>query len=164
MRDYFNHKYPYTDFHELNLDWFLGELKKLVDELEILKTRMDNAEEDIDTLQAEMLDIQDRVALLESGLQDALDRLDNVESDIDNILSAISDMQDNIDSILSELERHMNLIRDCQDDISSIEDDINTRIDPALEDLRSSIDNLTLLVSYDSATEELTFSIGSEVQ
>ena len=25
-------KYPYTDFHELNLDWFLGKFKELVEE------------------------------------------------------------------------------------------------------------------------------------
>lgn len=30
----FDNKYPYTDFHELNLDWFMGEFKKLVAEWE----------------------------------------------------------------------------------------------------------------------------------
>lgn len=32
----FNHKYPYTDFHELNLDWLLNtvkEVKQTVDEI-----------------------------------------------------------------------------------------------------------------------------------
>lgn len=34
-------KYPYTDFHELNLDWFLAEFKKLVEEWNTLSD--DNA-------------------------------------------------------------------------------------------------------------------------
>ena len=33
----FENKYPYTDFHELNLDWFMGEFKKLVAEWEETK-------------------------------------------------------------------------------------------------------------------------------
>ena len=28
MSDFYN-KYPYTGFHELNLDWVIGEMKKL---------------------------------------------------------------------------------------------------------------------------------------
>ena len=33
----FDNKYPYTDYHELNLDWFMGEFKKLVAEWEETK-------------------------------------------------------------------------------------------------------------------------------
>ena len=33
----FDNKYPYTDFHELNLDWFMSEFKKLVAEWEETK-------------------------------------------------------------------------------------------------------------------------------
>lgn len=32
----FYHKYPYTDFHELNLDWFLAEFKKVMNATESL--------------------------------------------------------------------------------------------------------------------------------
>lgn len=33
----FDNKYPYTDYHELNLDWFMGEFKNLVAEWEETK-------------------------------------------------------------------------------------------------------------------------------
>lgn len=33
----FTNKYPYTDFHELNLDWFLSEFKKLQEGLAALE-------------------------------------------------------------------------------------------------------------------------------
>ena len=29
--DYFNHKYPYSDFHELNADWIISEVKELIE-------------------------------------------------------------------------------------------------------------------------------------
>ena len=36
----FNNKYPYTDFHELNLDWFLAEFKKTMDDNAAFKADM----------------------------------------------------------------------------------------------------------------------------
>ena len=33
MINWFNHEYPYTNFHELNLDWIINTMKRLVDEV-----------------------------------------------------------------------------------------------------------------------------------
>lgn len=38
----FVNKYPYTDFSELNLDWFLSEFKKLSDEVADLKQTVES--------------------------------------------------------------------------------------------------------------------------
>ena len=34
MLSMFNNKYPYTDFHELNLDWILAQIKELTEEMQ----------------------------------------------------------------------------------------------------------------------------------
>lgn len=34
MLSMFNNKYPYTDFHELNLDWILAQMKELTEEMQ----------------------------------------------------------------------------------------------------------------------------------
>lgn len=39
----FIHKFPYSNFHELNLDWIISEVKKLREEYTLLKKETDEA-------------------------------------------------------------------------------------------------------------------------
>ena len=39
----FTHKFPYSNFHELNLDWIISEVKKLREEFTGLKKETDEA-------------------------------------------------------------------------------------------------------------------------
>lgn len=41
----FSHDYPYTDFHELNIDWLLNEWKKFLNEYEDVRNRVTTVEE-----------------------------------------------------------------------------------------------------------------------
>ena len=34
LQNYFSNKYPYTDFHELNLDWIINQFKEMSIQLE----------------------------------------------------------------------------------------------------------------------------------
>lgn len=43
----FTSKYPYTDYHEMNLDWFLGQFKELVSDWDDFKTYMENEWENV---------------------------------------------------------------------------------------------------------------------
>ena len=45
MSDFYN-KYPYTDFHELNLDWVIGRVKKLTEDWAATLTEWNNTEEE----------------------------------------------------------------------------------------------------------------------
>lgn len=45
MTDFFN-KYPYTDFHELNLDWVIERVKKLTEDWAATLTEWNNTEEE----------------------------------------------------------------------------------------------------------------------
>ena len=50
----FGNKYPYTDFHELNLDWFLKEFVKLQKELEELKQTVEALDPDSITVNPDL--------------------------------------------------------------------------------------------------------------
>ena len=67
----FYNKYPYTDFHELNLDWFLDEFKKVVDKVLDLEAAFNTLKEYIDEY-FNNLDLQQQVnnyfqSIIDSG-------------------------------------------------------------------------------------------------
>jgi hypothetical protein len=37
LLEYFNHKYPYSDFHELNADWLISAYKELIEQVDVLE-------------------------------------------------------------------------------------------------------------------------------
>lgn len=47
----FENKYPYTDFHELNLDWFLAEFKKVSNHVDTLQQNFDALNSHVDDLE-----------------------------------------------------------------------------------------------------------------
>lgn len=73
-------KYPYTDFHELNLDWLIAEMKAL-------ETKLDNAIADIT---AEV--IKDVEAYVDNELAD-------LEREFAQIKSEFADVQRNVDTL-----------------------------------------------------------------
>ena len=58
--DGFNNKYPYTDFHELNLDWFLAEFKKVTDKVTTLDATVQEFTEFV-TNYFNNLDVQEEI-------------------------------------------------------------------------------------------------------
>lgn len=72
-------KYPYTDFHELNLDWFLNQFKELVSDWDTFKTDLTAQWEQVST------DWQ----TLYNYVHDYFDNLD-VQQEIDNKLNAMA--------------------------------------------------------------------------
>lgn len=43
----FTNKYPYTDNHELNLDWMLKKIKELEDRVKALEEQLEEVTEDV---------------------------------------------------------------------------------------------------------------------
>lgn len=59
------HNYPYTDFHEANMDWFLNKFKSLLTEWEDMKVEFDNLQEAFEALQAYVNDYFDNLDVQE---------------------------------------------------------------------------------------------------
>ena len=68
-------RYPYTDFHEMNLDWFLSKFQSLLDD-------WTGVESDFD-------DIKDAWAIMRNWIEHYFDNL-NVQDEIDNKLDEMS--------------------------------------------------------------------------
>lgn len=85
-------KYPYTDFHELNLDWFLAQFKELAEAWDAQKVdyeqfKLDLVEE-FNTLSGKFDDLDEAFQALKSFVENYFENLD-VQEEINNKLDAM---------------------------------------------------------------------------
>ena len=145
MLEYFRHKYPYTDFHELNLDWFLGEFKVIMDRVDAIDVRLTQAEADIDELQAEVIDLNERVEALSEALDILTNRVDNAEEDIVDLQNRLALAEGSISNLLSRMTQVETAVTNLTARVTTAENDIDTlgtdlsalttRVDTAEDDI-----------------------------
>lgn len=118
MQNLFNNKYPYTDFHELNLDYLLNTYQAIVDEVNEINTwiaqhkieyeeaieRLTRVENEIDTFEAQINKAFER---LKEDQQRQLDEaIAQINLEVDEKLADLSaQVQQAIDEINSKFER-----------------------------------------------------------
>ncbi len=112
----FWNRYPYTDFHELNLDWIISEMKAINDRMEtLLQEAIDaataNAEAYVDT---KLGAIENEFAAIKSqfiALDQHVDDLDELVNDFNtNITNQINALKQYIDDGLEADRLQMQLL------------------------------------------------------
>lgn len=116
------HKYPYTDIHDLNLDWILKVVKEM-------KEKFDSIDFDyiLNTL-TELNNVTAQHTTQIAGLQSAIDgigqQLLDLAQDIEEQGDDIEDLQSRIDGIGTQITQITNKITTMQGDIRDMKDDI----------------------------------------
>lgn len=109
MINLFNNKYPYTDFHELNLDWLLESYQEIIDNVQSLLNwrvshtaeyeeairRLTAVENEIDTFEQR---IEAEFARLQQEQQEAFDKL-------------VADTQAELDALKAEMRAEMQAMK-----------------------------------------------------
>lgn len=122
MGRFFNNSYPYTDFHEMNLDWVIAKIKEYEDSLAGLK-------EEILQITKEYTDAQldERLATYQQQIDELVAELtgmyNQLESDVENL-------QTSVNTSLIQMDRKIADLRDALNDAIVA---INARTDLAIE-------------------------------
>ena len=107
MGRFFNNSYPYTDFHEMNLDWVIAKIKEYEDSLAGLK-------EEILQLTKEYTDQQldERLATYQQQIDDLVAELtgmyNQLETDVDNLQTSVNTSLIQMDRKIADLRQALN--------------------------------------------------------
>lgn len=134
-------KYPYTDFHELNLDWVLAKLREFDGKLNSLDVEFD--------------DIKDQFVIIKNEVDNLLDTMQaTIQAEIeayvpgyvDGVLSPyITELQ----GLLAEVESLKNLIAGWEQLLNDIRRDFTTADDGLRADYISRIETLRFEILLD---------------
>ena len=114
MENMFSNKYPYTDFHEMNLDWVLSEIKKISARLDdITDTILEQANAYTDE---QLAHYQEQVDALRIELQA---QYDAIERDFDglqvSINTSLRQMEIRIDELRADMIANINAVNERTD-------------------------------------------------
>lgn len=180
----FFNKYPYTDFHELNLDWLLEHYKELVDQLQQINAwvaqhkieyneaiaRLTALENEINTFEAQ---IRAEFARLKAEQQAQLDAaINTINIQVDNKLNQLSrDVQTAIDDIYAQYDQLQIAIanelnefrRQVNYEITSIRNEMRANnqlifewVDNRIEDFINSLPEILTVQVYNPYRGEVT--------
>ena len=129
MSDIFNHGYPYSDYHELNLTWVIEKIQELNKNLDTLEERVK-----AETLQATKDYVDGRMSEIISEFNALSNEVSQLVVYFDN---KVSQLQNQYDTFIISVRNQLNMMSDRIDDFDqTIKNDIigvNTLTDLKIE-------------------------------
>lgn len=136
----FFHKYPYTNFEQLNLDWLMehvgefdGRLTAVETSVSDLNTRVGTVENDIVSLQGrvtenetDILSLKGRVTTNENDISDLKGRVSTNENDISDLKGRMSGAESNISAIDTRLSGDESTINGIRSDLNDLDSQVDS--------------------------------------
>ena len=151
--DGFNNKYPYTDFHELNLDWFLERFKTVMDEWDEMQVKFKTVEDTVAEFTAFVtnyfnnLDVQEEI----NNKLDALVADGTIQSMIEPMFD---EMVQNVTNMVSDQNARITTLEGRMDAFASLTEGSTTG-DAELMDIRVEYDGTIAASAGDAVREQV---------
>ena len=144
MMTLFNNKYPYTDFHELNLDWLLETYQEIVDHITILMDWMEEHKTEYQEAMRRLEAVENEIATFEARVQAEFDRLAEEQA------QAFAEQTAKLDLAIQQMKDEVNeeivkLRRDVADAIA----DFQTQFNQLKASVEAEITQLRILINQE---------------
>ena len=125
------HKFPYTNFHDLNLDWIVEEMKQIYNDIKLLnewKASRDERDAEID---AQLEDLNTRFVALETlyntFVTEVNARFDELEQRVTDQVDALEErITTQVNNLEAEVYRQLTALRlQLEDEMKTFKEDVN---------------------------------------
>lgn len=124
--------YPYTNFHEMNLDWILEQFQKEVSRLEALEAFAVQAGQDITQLKSQVNTLNTAITALRNAQNTLTERQDALELLVDSYNQRITTNTNNIASLAAWQTTANSTLADHESRIDTLEDTIDELVTEGL--------------------------------
>ena len=109
MTNFFNNKYPYTDFHELNLDWLLESYQEIIDHIQQLLDWKQTHTAEYEQALARLTAVENEINTFEQQIEAQFAQL--VEDQQEAFEKLIADTQADLDALKREMRAEMQAMK-----------------------------------------------------
>ena len=133
----FINKYPYTDFHELNLDWLLTTYQQIVDDIKDIQDWVEQHEIDYEEAIRRLTIVENEIATFEARVQAEFQALsDQINAQLEENQRRVQQMIDNAQAELArQLVEFQNQMRAIQTQLENEIVWMHNEINRAINDL-----------------------------
>lgn len=142
IRNMFDHKYPITNLHELDLTFMHDDIDKMISILESWEAIIEELKEDVELFK----DIEQRIIVLESDVK-------SLKSDVIQLKSNYTYLNGEVNNIKSDLDAIKTRLRIVEITLQSVWGYIDSRIDYVIE--KSYRDDLIIMNKLNQAKLQL---------
>ena len=157
MFSLFNNKYPYTDFHELNLDWLLETYQEIVDHVQTLLDYMAQHKIEYAEAMARLQAVENEIDTFEARVQAEFDRLAEEQA------QAFAEQTAKLDLAIQQMKDEVNeeiikLRRDVADAIA----DFQTQFNQLKASVEAEITQLRILINQEIVRLNETLEVNNQ--
>ena len=157
MINLFNNKYPYTSFHELNLDWLLETYQEIVDHIRALTDWMSQHKEEYEEALARLEAVEGEIDTFEQRVQAEFDRLAEEQA------QAFAEQTAKLDLAIQQMKDEVNEeIVKLRNDVYNAIADFQVQFNQLKASVEAEITQLRILINQEIVRLNQTLEVNNE--